>query len=44
MQRKSLNPLEEAQAFKEYAVNFGWGGISELASRISKSTSYMIKK
>jgi ParB family chromosome partitioning protein len=24
--RKSLDPLEEAEAFKEYVISFGWGG------------------
>src|SRR5215216_808317 len=29
IQRKSLNPLEEALAFKMYVKDFGWGGISD---------------
>jgi ParB family chromosome partitioning protein len=44
IQRKSLNPLEEAQAFKIYVEEFGWGGISDLAAKIGKSISYVDKR
>ena len=44
IQRKDLDPIEEAQSFKTYIVNFGWGGISELASKIGKSVSYVDKR
>lgn len=44
IQRKSLDPIEEARAFKNYVADYGWGGISDLASRISKSTSYVYKR
>jgi ParB family chromosome partitioning protein len=44
IQRKSLNVLEEAYAFKNYVSNFGRGGISDLAYRIGKSISYIDKK
>ncbi len=44
IQRKTLDPLEEAAAFKAYVQDFGWGGISELASKISKSPSYICKR
>jgi ParB family chromosome partitioning protein len=44
IQRKNLNPIEEARAFKVYITDFGWGGVSELASRISKSPSYVSKR
>jgi ParB family transcriptional regulator, chromosome partitioning protein len=44
IQRKSLDPLEEAHAFKEYVSNFGWGGMSDLATRIGKSTSYVDRR
>jgi ParB family transcriptional regulator, chromosome partitioning protein len=43
IQRSSLKPLEEAQAFKKYVLESGWGGISELASKIGRSHSYIIK-
>lgn len=44
IQRKDLDPIEEARSFKTYIVNFGWGGISELASKIGKSVSYVDKR
>jgi ParB family transcriptional regulator, chromosome partitioning protein len=42
--RKTLNTLEEAHAFKRYVSDFGWGGVSNLALRIGKSTSYITKR
>lgn len=44
IQRMSLNPIEEARAFKTYVDNFGWGGLTELASKISKSNAYVCKR
>ena len=44
IQRHSLNPIEEGIAFKKYVKKFGWGGISELAKKLSKSTSYICKR
>lgn len=44
IQRKSLNPIEEAQAFKKYVTDFGWGGITDLAIKIGKSASYVTKR
>jgi ParB family chromosome partitioning protein len=44
IQRRSLNPVEEAQAFKTYVSGFGWGGVSELAMKIGKSPSYVTKR
>jgi ParB family transcriptional regulator, chromosome partitioning protein len=44
VQRHSLNPIEEGIAFKKYVNKFGWGGISELAKKLSKSTSYICKR
>lgn len=44
IQRKTLDPIEEARAFKAYVDDFGWGGITELASRITKSSSYVCKR
>jgi ParB family chromosome partitioning protein len=41
IQRQSLNPIEEAEAFKSYIVNFGRGSVSELARRIGKSEEYV---
>lgn len=44
IQRKSLDPIEEARAFKAYVDDLGWGGLTELASKISKSPSYVCKR
>jgi ParB family chromosome partitioning protein len=44
IQRKTLNPIEEAEAYRRYIVDFGWGGITDLADRIGKSKSYLDKK
>jgi ParB family chromosome partitioning protein len=41
IQRKSMDPIEEAEAFRRYIMDFGWGGISELARKISKSEEYV---
>jgi ParB family chromosome partitioning protein len=43
IQRKSLEPIEQAHAFKNYVLAFGWGGISELSTKIGKSVSYIDK-
>jgi ParB family chromosome partitioning protein len=43
LHRSSLEPLEQAKAFKKYVLDFGWGGISELASKIGRSHSYIVK-
>jgi len=42
--RKSILPLDEAKAFKKYVFDNGWGSISELASKIGKSSSYITKR
>lgn len=44
MQRKTLSSLEEAAAFKAYISDYGWGGASELALKIGKSISYVVKR
>jgi ParB family chromosome partitioning protein len=41
IQRKSMDPIEEAEAFKKYVIDFGWGAISELAKKIGKSEEYV---
>ena len=41
IQRKSMNPIEEAQAYQKYVNEFGWGGISELSKKIGKSDEYV---
>lgn len=44
VQRNTLNPIEEGSAYRKYVEEFGWGGISELAEKLSKSTSYICKR
>jgi ParB family transcriptional regulator, chromosome partitioning protein len=41
IQRKSMDPIEEAEAFRRYVMDFGWGGVSELARKISRSEEYV---
>jgi ParB family chromosome partitioning protein len=41
MQRKAMDPIEEAEAFRRYVVDFGWGGVSELARKIGMSEEYV---
>ncbi|MDG6994898.1 MAG: ParB/RepB/Spo0J family partition protein [Nitrososphaerota archaeon] len=41
LQRKNLDPIEEAEAFKRYLVNFGRGGITRLGTKIGKSDEYV---
>ena len=41
---KNIDPIDEAMAFKRYVSDYGWGGISELASKIGKSISYVDKR
>jgi ParB family chromosome partitioning protein len=44
VQRKSLPVMDEARAFKAYVLDYGWGGISELARKLGKSVSYVTKR
>jgi len=44
IQRMTLSPLDEGTAFKTYVTDFGWGGVTDLASRIGKSLSYITKR
>ena len=44
LQRSTLDPMEEGQAFKTYVNEIGWGGISELSKKIGKSTSYVSRR
>ena len=41
IQRNTLDPIEEARAFKNYIDDFGYGGIVELACEIGKSEEYI---
>jgi len=44
IQRNSLSILQESMAFKKYVTDLGWGSVSELAKKISKSPSYVSKR
>lgn len=44
VQRNTLDPIEEGFAFKEYVSNNGWGGVSDLAQKLSKSPSYISRR
>jgi ParB family chromosome partitioning protein len=41
VQRRSFNPIQEAEAYKRYVEEYGWGGIRELAKRIGKSEAHI---
>ena len=42
--RHTLNPIDEALAFRKYVNEYGWGGLSELAQKISISPSYICRR
>jgi len=44
IQRETLNPIEEARAFKDYVEEFGYGGETELARKIGKSQEYVSRR
>ncbi len=41
VQRSTLNPLEEAMAFKKYCDEYGWGSQTRLAKKVGKSQEYI---
>ncbi len=41
LHRKTLDPIEEARAFKLYVDKFGYGSSTELAGRIGKSEEFV---
>ena len=41
IQRKSMDSIEEAEAFRRYVIDFGWGGVSELAKKLGMSEEYV---
>jgi ParB family transcriptional regulator, chromosome partitioning protein len=43
-QRRSINPIEEGQAYTRYIEDYGWGGVSELAKVIGRSQEYVSKR
>ncbi len=44
LQRETLDPIEEAIAFKKYVDEYGWGSVTELARRIGKSQEYVSQR
>jgi ParB family chromosome partitioning protein len=44
IQHETMNPIDEARAFKKYADDYGYGGISQLAEKIGKSQAYISNK
>ena len=44
IQRKTMNAVEEAEAFKRYIEQNGWGGESQLAKKIGKSQEYVSQR
>ena len=41
VQHETMNPVDEARAFKRYVDDYGYGGVSELARKIDKSQEYV---
>ena len=41
VQRKSMDPIEEAEAYQKYVNEYGWGGVSDLGKKIGKSEEYV---
>jgi ParB family transcriptional regulator, chromosome partitioning protein len=41
LQRNNLSILEEAKAYQTYTTELGWGGVSEVATKIGKSPAYV---
>ena len=44
IRRKSFTALEEANAFKIYVSDKGWGGVTELSKKIGRSQSSIIRR
>jgi|SRR5215212_399292 len=44
VQHKTLELVEEAEAFNKYVDHYGYGGVSELARKIGKSASYVSRR
>jgi ParB family chromosome partitioning protein len=41
IQRKSMDAIEEAEAYQKYVNEYGWGGVSDLGKKIGKSEEYV---
>lgn len=44
LQRKTMNAIEEALAFRKYLEQSGWGGQTVLATKIGKSQEYISER
>jgi len=44
VQRRTLDPIDEGLAFRKYVNEYGWGGVSELAQKLSKSPGYVCRR
>lgn len=44
LQRRTLNPIEEAKALKKYVDEFGYGSETSLARALGKSPSYVSRR
>ena len=44
VQHETMNPIDEARAFKRYVDDYGYGGVSELARKIGKSQEYVSRR
>lgn len=44
LQRKTMNAIEEANAFKRYIEQEGWGGETSLSRKIGKSQEYVSQR
>lgn len=44
IQRKTMDPIEEAEAFRDYVERYGYGGFSDLAKSIGKSQEYVSRR
>ncbi|MGH9878439.1 MAG: ParB/RepB/Spo0J family partition protein, partial [Nitrososphaerales archaeon] len=44
IQRRTMDPLEEAEAFQKYVKKYGWGSAIQLAMKLGKSSSYVSKR
>lgn len=44
VQRRSMRPIEEAEAYHRYVHEYGWGSLSELARKLGKSASYLSRR
>lgn len=44
IQRKTMNAIEEADAFRKYISQHGWGSESQLSAKIGKSQEYVSQR